>query len=133
MTDLVSVQTGAYVQRGAPRGRARAPEANAPLLTSSLASKPPRPQGSPFGHKPKVGRASQVALVVKNPRANAGDLRDAVSIPGLERPFGGGHGNPLQYSSLERKRSLACYSSWGLKQSDTTEQLTTAQSYFKGT
>ena len=43
-----------------------------------------------------------MALVVKNPRANAGDLRVAVSIPGLERPFGGGHGNPLQYSSLER-------------------------------
>lgn len=31
------------------------------------------------------------------------------------------------------ERRPACYSSWGLKQSDTTEQLTTAQSYFKGT
>ena len=45
--------------------------------------------------------ASQVALVVKNLPANAGDVRDAVSIPGLGRSPGGGHGNPLQYSCLE--------------------------------
>ena len=45
--------------------------------------------------------ASQVALVVKNPPANAGDLKDAGSIPGLGRSPGGGHGNPLQYSCLE--------------------------------
>ena len=36
---------------------------------------------------------SQVALVVKNPPANAGDVRDAGSIPGLGRSPGGGHGN----------------------------------------
>ena len=46
--------------------------------------------------------ASQVALVVKNPSANAGDLRDAGSYPGLGRSPGGGHGNPLQYSCLEK-------------------------------
>ena len=46
-------------------------------------------------------RVSQVALVVKNPSANAGDIRDAVSIPGSGRSPGGGHGNPLQYSCLE--------------------------------
>ena len=46
-------------------------------------------------------RASQVALVVKNLPANAGDLRDSGSIPGLGRSPGGGHGNPLQYSCLE--------------------------------
>ena len=46
-------------------------------------------------------RASQVALVVKNPSANAGVIRDAGSIPGLGRSPGGGHGNPLQYSCLE--------------------------------
>ena len=62
-----------------------------------------------------------MVLVVKNPRANAGDLRDAVSIPGLERPSGGGQGNPLQYSSLERKRSLAGYSPQGHTESDMTE------------
>ena len=44
---------------------------------------------------------SQVALVVKNLLANASDLRDASSIPGLGRPPGEGLGNPLQYSCLE--------------------------------
>ena len=33
--------------------------------------------------------------------ANAGDIRDAVPIPGLGRSPGGGHGNLLQYSFLE--------------------------------
>ena len=45
--------------------------------------------------------ASHVALVVKNPPANAGDIRDAGLIPGLGRSPGGEHGNPLQYSCLE--------------------------------
>ena len=45
--------------------------------------------------------ASQVALVVKNPPANAGDVRHAGSIPGLERSPREGTGNPLQYSCLE--------------------------------
>ena len=45
--------------------------------------------------------ASQVALVVKNPPVNAGDVRDLVLIPGPGRSLGGGHGNPLQYSCLE--------------------------------
>ena len=40
-------------------------------------------------------------LVVKNPFANAGDVRDAGSIPGLGRSPGGRHGNPLQYPCLE--------------------------------
>ena len=48
-----------------------------------------------------AGRASPVALVVKNLPANAGELRDAGSIPGLERCPGGDNGNPLQYSCLE--------------------------------
>ena len=46
-------------------------------------------------------RASQVALVVKKPPANAGDVRQSGSLPGLGRSPGGGHGNPLQYSCLE--------------------------------
>ena len=46
-------------------------------------------------------RAFQVALVAKNPPANAGDIRDADSIPGSGKSPGGGHGNPLQYSCLE--------------------------------
>ena len=45
--------------------------------------------------------ASQVVPGVKTPPANAGDIRDAGSIPGLGRSPGGGHGNPLQYSGLE--------------------------------
>ena len=45
--------------------------------------------------------APQVALVVKNPPASAGDARDAGSIPGLGRSPGGGRGNPRQYSCLE--------------------------------
>ena len=36
--------------------------------------------------------ASQVVLVVKNLPANAGDIRDVGSIPGLERSPKGGHG-----------------------------------------
>ena len=39
--------------------------------------------------------------MVKNTPANAGDIRDAGSIPGSERSPGGGQGNPLQYSCLK--------------------------------
>jgi len=42
--------------------------------------------------------------VVKNPPANAGDVRDAGSIPGSGRFPGGGHGNPLQHSCLEHPK-----------------------------
>ena len=45
--------------------------------------------------------ACQLALVVKNPPAKAGDVGDAGLIPGLERSRGGGNSNPLQYSCLE--------------------------------
>ena len=41
--------------------------------------------------------ASQLVLVVKNPPATAGDLRDESLIPGSGRFPGGGHENPLQY------------------------------------
>ena len=54
--------------------------------------------------------------MVKNPPANAGDKRDAGSIPALGRSPGGGNENPLQYSCLENlieKRGLAGYSAWG--------------------
>ena len=62
----------------------------------------------------------------KESACKAGDLG---SIPGLGRSPGGWHGNPLQYSCLENphgQRSLAGYSPWGLKESDMTEQLSTA-------
>ena len=42
-----------------------------------------------------------MVLVVKNQPANAGDIRDMGSIPGLGRSLEGGHGNPFQYSCLE--------------------------------
>ena len=42
-----------------------------------------------------------MALVVKNPPANAGDIGDVNSIPGSGRSPGSGHGNPLYYSCLE--------------------------------
>ena len=69
--------------------------------------------------------ASQVALAVKNPPANAGDATDAGSIPGLGRSCGGGHGNPLQDFCLENphgQRSLVGYSLWGHKESYMTER-----------
>ena len=44
-------------------------------------------------------RAFQVALVVKNPLANAGNIREASSTLGSGRSPGGGYGNPLQYSA----------------------------------
>ena len=45
--------------------------------------------------------SSQVVLVVKNPSANAGDVRDTGSVPGLRLSPGEGNSNPLQYSRLE--------------------------------
>ena len=61
--------------------------------------------------------------MVKNLPANAGGTG---SIPALGRSPGEGNGNSLQYSCLKNsmdKRSLAGYSSWGGKESDTTESL----------
>ena len=65
-------------------------------------------------------------LAVKKLPANAGDIKDAGSIPGLGRSPGGGHGNPLQYSYLENSMDRGTcggegYSPWGCKESDTTE------------
>ena len=56
---------------------------------------------SGFGKRCTLLRDSQVALVAKNPPANAGDVRDMGSIPGLGRSSGKGHGDPLQCSRLE--------------------------------
>ena len=52
------------------------------------------------------------------------DAEDLGSIPGLGRFPGGGHGNLLQYSCLEKahgQRSLVDCSPWGRKESDMTE------------
>ena len=61
---------------------------------------------------------SQVALVVKNLPANAGD---AGSIPGWERSPGEGHGNPLLPGEFHGQRSLAGYSPGCHKELDMTE------------
>ena len=45
--------------------------------------------------------ASQVALVIKNSPASAGDVRDMDSIPGSGRSPGVEHGSPRQDSCLE--------------------------------
>ena len=44
---------------------------------------------------------SQLARVVKYPPAKAGDIRDAGSVPGMERSPGEGDSNSLQHSCLE--------------------------------
>ena len=66
--------------------------------------------------------------MVKNLPANAGGIRYAGSIPGLGRPLGEGHGNPLQYACLENphgQRRIAGYSPWGCKELDMAVQLIT--------
>ena len=49
----------------------------------------------------KVKSESEVALVVNNSPANAGDTEDTGSRLGLRRSPGVGHGNLLQYSCLK--------------------------------
>ena len=64
-------------------------------------------------------------------KESACNMRDLDLMPGVERSPGGEHGNPPQFSCLEnphRQRSLAGYSPQGLKESDTTELLSTHNS-----
>ena len=64
-----------------------------------------------------------MALAVKNLPANAADLRDVDSIPGLGRSPGGGHGNPFQYSCLESPVDTRAWQATvqGCKELDATE------------
>ena len=67
---------------------------------------------------------SQVALVVKNPPAIAGDIRDMGSIPRLGRSPGEGNGNSLQYSGLGNfmdRGAWRGYRPWGHKVLDSAE------------
>ena len=73
-------------------------------------------------------QTSQIALVVKNQPASAGDTIDRGSVPGSGRSTGVGNSNPLQYSCLENsmnRRSLESFSPWGHKELDITEHLST--------
>ena len=73
-----------------------------------------------------------MVLVVKNLPANAGDVRDTGSIPGSGRSPGGGHGNPLQYSCLEKAMDRGAWwpmvhtvaKSWTLLERTTTRART---------
>jgi len=70
--------------------------------------------------------ASHAALVVKNVTANAEDVRDAGLIPGSGRSPGEGilPGEFLPGES-HGQRNLTAYSTWGLKELDMAEQLST--------
>ena len=62
--------------------------------------------------------------MVKNPPANAEDVRVMGSIPESGRSPGGEHGNPLQYSCLENPMDRGAWKttcSWGCKEWDMTE------------
>ena len=60
--------------------------------------------------------ASQVALVVKNPPANEGDVTEAGLIPGWRRSPGGGHHTPFQYPCLKNPMDRGAWND-----TDTTE------------
>ena len=66
-------------------------------------------------------KGSQVALVVKNLPANAGDIRDLGSIPGSERCPGGKNDNTLQCFCLENSMDRGAWRAavpWAYKESD---------------
>ena len=73
-----------------------------------------------LSHGSYDGWASQVAI---DPAANAGDLRDTGSIPGLGRSLRGAHNYPLQFSFLENPMDRE--DRWAIihriAESDTTE------------
>ena len=77
--------------------------------------------------------ASQVALVVKNSPAKAGDTRDMGSIPGSGRFPREGNGILLVFLTVfltgesHGQRSLVGYSSWGHKELDRTEHLSSSK------
>ena len=73
-----------------------------------------------------VLRASQVAQLVKNPPASAGDVRDAGLIPGSERSPGVENGSPLPYSYLESSLNRGAWCATvhgGHRELDTTKGL----------
>ena len=85
-----------------------------PAENRKVYSQPPRMKGG----------ISLLALVIKNPPANAGDTRYVGLIPGLGRSPVGEHGNSTPVflpGESYGQRSLAGYSSWDRTEWDTTE------------
>ena len=86
---------------------------------------PPRDEdmGMQIGGTGEDVWASYGALVVKNLPANAGDIRDVGSVPGLGRSPGEENGNPLQFTCLENPMDRGAW--WTavhrVAESDTTE------------
>ena len=64
-----------------------------------------------------------MTIVIKNLPANAGDIRDVGSIPGLGRSSGEGNGKSLQYSCLENPIDRGAWQATvhGVAESDMTE------------
>ena len=69
--------------------------------------------------------------MVKNPPANAGDIRDLGSIIGSGRSPGGGHGNPLQYSCLENPMDREAWQATIHRVPSVGHDLATKQSFFQ--
>ena len=102
----------------------------------------PHGQRSPAGYSPwdrtwghteqlstiKRPWASQVALVVKNLPANAGDLRGSGLILGSGRSPGEGHGHPFRYSCLENPMDRGA---WWITVHSVTESDTHSQNIHK--
>ena len=92
-----------------------------PAATGGAGCHSPSPM---VGSQQLLSWASQVAPVVKNPPANAGDIRDVGSIPGSGRFPWRRAWQPTPVFLPEEshgQRSLVGYSLWHLKESDTTE------------
>ena len=84
--------------------------------------------------KRKEGRKKEENQESGEKEGNVRHAGDLGSIPELGRSPGAGHGSPLQYSFLENphgQRSLVGYTH-GCKESDMTEQRSTAQEVRKG-
>ena len=71
----------------------------------------------------QTSRASQVALVVKNLPANAGDARGTGSIPGSGGSPEEGQGNPLQDSCLENRQDREAWQAMAHKLAKSQTQL----------
>ena len=74
--------------------------------------------------RPTASLRQAHVLMVKNPPASAGDVKDTSSIPRSGIFPGGGNDSPLSVflpGETHEQRSLEGYSPWGLKESDMTE------------